>query len=143
MSSPGAPTTVRLRSPSPTPQQTAEARAAFLASLNSTGSTISTALQTRVQDIHSNTAAITDQEKQIKTATEALGKESKKYDKVIEDGAKKLKELGDVQNWAEMLERDLLMLEETMSIVDEEEEQRRDDIGADSNGKRKNSNNWF
>ena len=96
-----------------------------------------------MQDIHSNTAAITDQEKQIKTATEALGKESKKYDKVIEDGAKKLKELGDVQNWAEMLERDLLMLEETMSIVDEEEEQRRDDIGADSNGKRKNSNNWF
>ena len=143
MSSPGAPTTVQLQSSCPTPQQTAEARAAFLASLNSTGSTVSAALQTRAQDIHSNTAAITDQEKQVKIATEALGKESKKYEKVVEDGAKKLKELGDVQNWAEMLERDLLMLEETMSIVDEEEEQRRDDIGADSNGKHKGSSNWF
>ena len=131
-----------MQSPSPTPQQTAEARAAFLASLNSTGSTVSAALQTRAQDIHNNAAVISAQEKQVKTATEALAKESQKYEKVTEDGAKKLKELGDVQNWAEMLERDLLVLEETMDIADEEKDQRRDGIGADSNGK-KGGNSWF
>jgi len=31
-----------------------------------------------------------------------------------------LKEIGDVGNWAEMLDRDLAVLEETMRIVDEE-----------------------
>lgn len=142
MSSSGAPTALPAQSTSPTPQQTAEARAAFLASLNSTGSTVSAALQTRVQDIHNNAAVISSQEKQVKTETEALGKESKKYEKVTEDGARKLKELGDVQNWAEMLERDLLVLEETMDIADEEEDQRRDGIGADSNGK-KRGKSWF
>ena len=143
MSSPSTSTTLPVQSPSPTPQQTAEARTAFLASLNSTGSTVSAALQTRVQDIHSNAAVLAGQEKQVKTETEALGKEGEKYEKVAEDGAKKLKELGDVQNWAEMLERDLLMLEETMSIADEEEDQRRDDIGADGAGKAKRGKGWF
>ena len=128
---------------SPTPQQTAEARAAFLASLNSTGSSVSAALQTRVQDIHNNAAAILDQEKQLRAETDALGKESKKYEKATEDAAKKLKELGDVQNWAEMLEKDLLVLEETMSIAEEEEDQRRDGIGADSAGRKKRGNSWY
>ena len=143
MSSPGGPTAIPAQSSSPTPQQTAEAKAAFLASLNSTGSTVSAALQTRAQDIHSNAAAITNQEAQVKSESEKLEKETKKHEKVLEDGAKKLKEVGDVQNWAEMLERDLLMLEETMDIADEEEDQRRDHIGADSNGKRKRGNSWF
>ena len=37
------------------------------------------------------------------------------------DAAGKLKELGDIQNWAEVLERDLLVLEETMRIGEGEE----------------------
>lgn len=143
MSSPGVPRAPSARSTSPNLQQTAEARAAFLASLNSTGSSVSAALQTRAQDIHSNAAAISDQEEQIRHKTNALEKESKKYEKVSEDGAKKLKELGDVQNWAEMLEKDLLVLEETMRIADEEEDQRRDGIGADGAGGKKRGKNWY
>ena len=37
------------------------------------------------------------------------------------DAAGKLKELGDIQNWAEVLERDLLVLEETMRMGEGEE----------------------
>lgn len=143
MSSPSAPTVSFTQPVSPTPQQTAEARAAFLASLNSTGSSVSSALQTRAQDIHHNAIAISEQEKEVKNETDALGKESKKYDKVVEDGAKKLKELGDVQNWAEMLEKDLLVLEETMRIADEEEDQRRDGVGVDGAGGNKRGNSWY
>ena len=42
--------------------------------------------------------------------------EAKKHQKVADDAAEKLKELGDIQNWAEVLERDLLVLEETMKM---------------------------
>jgi len=31
----------------------------------------------------------------------------------------KLKEIGDIQNWAEMIERDFLVVEETLRLVDE------------------------
>ena len=33
----------------------------------------------------------------------------------------KLKEIGDIQNWAEMIEQELGVIEETLRIVDEEE----------------------
>ena len=42
--------------------------------------------------------------------------EAKKHQKAADDAAEKLKELGDIQNWAEVLERDLLVLEETMKM---------------------------
>ena len=143
MSSPSTATAPTVQSPSPTPQQTAEARAAFLGTLDSPGSSISASLQTRAHDIHNNVAAIEEQEKQVKAETDRLEKENKKHERVAVDAAKKLKELGDVQNWAEMLERDLLMLEETMDIADQEEDQRRDNIGADGDGKVKRGNSWF
>ena len=42
-----------------------------------------------------------------------------------------LKEIGDVQNWAEVIERDLLVLEETVRMV---EEGGRDGHGEGSGG---------
>ena len=104
---------------SPTPQQTAEARAAFTASLLSAGtSTVQSDLQTRATDLHANTAAIDRQEQELLKQTKNLGKESDKWQKVVDDGARGVKETGDVQNWAEMLERDLCVLEDTMAMVD-------------------------
>lgn len=35
-----------------------------------------------------------------------LGKEGDKLEKVVREGQRKVKELGNVQNWAEVLERD-------------------------------------
>ncbi|KAL8834574.1 MAG: hypothetical protein Q9170_003702 [Blastenia crenularia] len=118
--------------PTPTPQQTAEARAAFTASLLSAGtSTVQSDLQTRAADLHANTAAIDKQEQDLLKQTKNLSKESDKWQKVVDDGARGVKETGDVQNWAEMLERDLCVLEDTMAMVDE------DDRGAVPNGQQR------
>lgn len=48
------------------------------------------------------------------TSASSLRKETDKYNKAAEQARGKLKELGDIQNWAEVLERDLLVLEETV-----------------------------
>ena len=45
--------------------------------------------------------------------------ETGKQNKVADEAAGKLKELGDIQNWAEVLERDLLVLEETVRMGEE------------------------
>lgn len=50
-----------------------------------------------------------------------MKKETAKYNKAAEQARGKLKELGDIQNWAEVLERDLLVLEETVREGEERE----------------------
>ncbi|KAL8789483.1 MAG: hypothetical protein Q9213_001096 [Squamulea squamosa] len=106
--------------PAPSPQQVDEARTAFTASLLSAGtSTVQSDLQARASDIHANAAAIDKQEQELLKETMNLGRESKKWQKVVDDGAKGVKETGDVQNWAEMLERDLCVLEDTMAMAEE------------------------
>ncbi|KAL8883619.1 MAG: hypothetical protein Q9215_008129 [Flavoplaca cf. flavocitrina] len=104
----------------PTPQQVDEARTAFTASLLSTGtSTVQSDLQARAGDLHANAAAIDKQEQELLKETKNLGKESGKWQKLADDGARGVKETGDVQNWAEMLERDLCVLEDTMAMAEE------------------------
>jgi hypothetical protein len=71
-----------------------------------------------VQDLHANSKAIEKQEKDLAKATAALAKESAKWAKMADKTTKQLNEFGDVQNWAEVLERDLLVLEETVRLVD-------------------------
>ncbi|KAI4150700.1 MAG: hypothetical protein L6R39_002188 [Caloplaca ligustica] len=124
--------------PSPTPQQTAEARAAFTASLLSAGtSTVESDLKTRAADLHANTAAIDKQEQALLKETKNLGKESDKWQKLVDGGARGVKETGDVQNWAEMLERDLCVLEDTMAMVEEEERNAHKGVdGGLANGRR-------
>ena len=100
----------------PDPQRTAEARAAFTAHLTSIGNSHVSALETRVSDIRFNSSAISKQEDEINKQTKKLSDESNKHQKVADDAGKKLKELGDIQNWAEVLERDLFVLEETMRL---------------------------
>jgi uncharacterized protein GlcG (DUF336 family) len=109
---------------SPTPsaedsaRRTAEARAAVTASLLSVGSTLDAEMRTRTADLHSNSAAISKQEKELAKATASLARDTKEWEKLLQGGTKKVKEVGDIQNWAEMLERDLLVLEETARLVD-------------------------
>jgi uncharacterized protein (DUF885 family) len=103
-----------------TAQQQHEARAAVLASLSSIGTSIDADLRTRTADLHANSAAIAKQEKELTKQTAALRKETGKWQKLGDTSTKKLNEIGDVQNWAEILERDLLVLEETVRLVDEQ-----------------------
>lgn len=104
----------------PSPQQIDEARTAFTASLLSAGtSTVQSDLQARAGDLHANAAAIDKQEQELLKETKNLGNESDKWQKLVDDGARGVKETGDVQNWAEMLERDLCVLEDTMAMTEE------------------------
>ena len=96
----------------------AEARAAVLASLDSAGSGYDAQYQRRAADLHSNSAAIAKQEAQVKKQTAALAKESAKWQKELDKTTKGLNEFGDLQNWAEMMERDFLVLEETLRLAE-------------------------
>ncbi|KAF2428698.1 hypothetical protein EJ08DRAFT_315980 [Tothia fuscella] len=99
-------------------RRTAEARDAVTATLSSVGSSYDADLQRRVADLHANSKSIEQQEKELKKHTAALAKETVKWEKLVDSSTKKLKEFGDVQNWAEVMERDLLVLEETMRLVE-------------------------
>ncbi|KAA8618500.1 GCN5L1 domain-containing protein [Pyrenophora tritici-repentis] len=105
--------------PSPPPsseeaaRRQAEARAAVTASLTSVGVSVDNEMRTRTADLHANSAAISKQEKDLAKQTAALAKQTAEWDKLLQGGTKKLNEVGDMQNWAEMIERDLLVLEET------------------------------
>ncbi|KAL8811343.1 MAG: hypothetical protein Q9200_001870 [Gallowayella weberi] len=111
---------IQPNSTAPTPQQVDEARTAFTASLLSAGtSTVQSDLQARAGDLHANAAAIDKQEQELLKETMNLGKESDKWQKLVDDGVRGVKETGDVQNWAEMLERDLCVLEDTMAMAEE------------------------
>jgi uncharacterized protein (DUF885 family) len=117
-----------------TAQQQAEARAAILASLSSIGTSIDADLRTRTADLHANSKAIAKQEKELLKQTAALSKQSDQWQKLGDASTKKLNEVGDVQNWAEMLERDLLVLEETIRLVDEDEDEDEDAAGRAAGG---------
>ncbi|KAG0646123.1 hypothetical protein D0Z07_8142 [Hyphodiscus hymeniophilus] len=100
-----------------TARQIAEARSALEASMNNIGSSLDHTLKSRAQNLHANSAALEKQQKELTKETEKMRKETDKLKKVADEGARRVKELGNVQNWAEMIERDFLLLGETMRLV--------------------------
>lgn len=115
------PTQMQANHPTPdadSARRTAEARAAVTASLSAIGSSVDSEMRQRAGDLHANSEAITKQEKELAKQTAALAKQSAQWQKLADSSTKKLNEIGDIQNWAEMLERDLLVLEETVRLVD-------------------------
>ncbi|KAI1934100.1 hypothetical protein LOZ58_002468 [Ophidiomyces ophidiicola] len=111
-------TTVR---PSNSPDATSEARAAFLASLKSVGSNLDSDLRSRATNLHENAAILQKQEDELKRTTKQLFKQGNELEKLSDQGHQGLKEVGDLQNWAEMMERDLLVVEETLRLAEEED----------------------
>ncbi|RAO69541.1 uncharacterized protein BHQ10_005553 [Talaromyces amestolkiae] len=113
-----------LSSPANQPQdpeavrRTLEARTAFTASLHSVGETVSADLRARATDLHDNAAAIQKQEQELARHTAELSRQNDQWDKVVDGARQGLKEIGDVQNWAEMIERDLLVVEEVLRQVE-------------------------
>jgi hypothetical protein len=99
-------------------RRTAEARDAVTASLSSVGSTYDADLQRRAADLHSNTKAIEKQEKELINQTAALAKQTAQLQKLADTSTNGLKGIGDVQNWAEVIERDLLVIEETLRLAE-------------------------
>lgn len=122
--------------------QIAQARTALVASI---GNALDTELQTRASLLHANQAAIEKQERDVERALRDLRKEDDKLMKVLNEGSRKVKELGDVQNWAERLERDFLVLEETMRLVDRGQGRRGSGSGSESgswSGSESGSGSW-
>ncbi len=120
-------------------QRTAEARTAFTASLSSIGSSMDADLRSRAAILHANSAALAKQEADLAKETAALAKQTAQWQKMADNSQEKLKEIGDVQNWAEMIERDLLVVEETLKMVEE------DDVSHTKHGDghaRSRANGW-
>lgn len=57
---------------------------------------------------------LSKQDADVLKQTKKLAQQARKQQGVAKGAAEKLKELGDIQNWAEVLERDLLVLEEAV-----------------------------
>lgn len=108
--------------------------------LHGLGSTVDVELRDRIATIHANATALDSQSKQMRGKSGQLAKTTKTWGAMADSARGKLKvrfrlhppkaktaanpqaarqEIGDVQNWAELLEHDLLLIEETLRIVDE------------------------
>lgn len=96
----------------------AEARAAVIASLESAGSNYDSRMQRRAADLHTNAAAIAKQEAQVKKNAAMMAKENANLQRELDKTMKSLRPFGDLQNFAETMERDLMVLEETMRLVE-------------------------
>ncbi|KAK2875353.1 hypothetical protein FQN49_001671 [Arthroderma sp. PD_2] len=101
--------------------ETAEARAAFTASLTSVGTNLDADLRTRASTLHDNATVIEKQQEDLKRTTQEVSKQSKELEKLLDQGQTGLKEVGDLQNFAEVMERDMLVLEETLRLAEEED----------------------
>ncbi|KAI5462179.1 hypothetical protein BGZ63DRAFT_383179 [Mariannaea sp. PMI_226] len=97
-----------------TQRHVAQARAAVVATMENM---MDSELQWRASTLHSNAAALGKQAKDVRRATEGLRRESDKLAREADVAARRIKELGNVQNWAEVLERDFLVLEDTVRLA--------------------------
>ncbi|RDL40165.1 uncharacterized protein BP5553_00144 [Venustampulla echinocandica] len=125
-------------SPSPeSARQIAEARAVLEASMSNIGASLDTSLRSRATTLHANSAQLEKQQKDVVKETAKLRKETDKLKKAADEGARKVKELGNVQNWAEMLERDFLVLEETLRLAEQgsDSDSWESDSGSEGSGR--------
>lgn len=120
--------------PPPTPQHTTEARTALVASLSNL---LDAEVAPRAAALHAGSAALERQERELRRATGALAAETARLGHEAEVAGRGVKMLGDVQNWAEVLEREFLVLEETVRILGEgssSEESGGESEGEDGGG---------
>ncbi|KAJ5383974.1 GCN5-like 1 [Penicillium concentricum] len=122
-------------------QRQKEALAAFTATLHSVGTNLEAPLRDRAANIQSNAAALERQEAELAENTQRLARQNQQWVGLADETREGLKEIGDVQNWAEMIERDLLALEDMMDNVEKGGEHGSED-GSDTelNGGVENGN---
>ncbi|KAJ5796065.1 transcriptional regulator family: GCN5-like 1 [Penicillium psychrosexuale] len=99
-------------------QQQKEALAAFTATLHSVGTNLEAPLRDRAANIQSNAVVLERQEAELAENTQRLARQNQQWVGFADETRDGLKEIGDVQNWAEMIERDLLALEDMMDVVE-------------------------
>lgn len=106
-------------------QRTAEAKAAFTASLSAVGSSLDADLQSRARNIHANSKVLNKQEQGVDKEIKKLSKQGDQMQKVVDKARSDLKEFDSLQNFetdlGADLERDLMLIEETLRIVEEDD----------------------
>lgn len=117
-------------------QQQKEALAAFTATLHSVGTNLEAPLRDRASTIQSNAAALQKQETELAENTARLARQNAQWTGLADETREGLKEIGDVQNWAELIERDLLIMEEMMDGVEAKERATEQERGVEENGNR-------
>ncbi|CAI7667425.1 unnamed protein product [Penicillium palitans] len=115
-------------------QQQKEALAAFTATLHSVGTNLEAPLRDRAANIQSNAAALERQEAELADNTQRLARQNQQWVGFADETREGLKEIGDVQNWAEMIERDLLALEDMMDVVENGRGEHGSEDGDDRRG---------
>ena len=86
----------------------------------SMGNLLDSELQSRASNLHANASALQKQERDVVRATENLQRERQKLAREADVATRTVKELGNVQNWAEVLERGFLVLEETVRLANQD-----------------------
>lgn len=99
-----------------------EARQSLTHEIRNLGTAVDMELRDRIVTIHGNAVALDNQSKALGNKTNQLVKTTKQWSGMADGARGKLKEIGDIQNWAEVIEHDLLLIEETLRIVHEEED---------------------
>ncbi|KAJ8097060.1 hypothetical protein POJ06DRAFT_262424 [Lipomyces tetrasporus] len=100
------------------PRLPADIRKQFYRDLQSLTHYVDRDLRQRITSVHANAKHISAQSKHIRGQTMALVKETRKWEETANKASEILKEAGDVQNWAEILEVELSALEESLRIVE-------------------------
>jgi hypothetical protein len=106
--------------PPASPQRTAHARDAFLASLNSVGAGIDAELLTRAKDTHSNSKALAKQVDIVRSDTKALSKDVDSLQKLLDRTKHEVSSQDDLTALLASVDSDFAMLED---IVKDAEEQ--------------------
>jgi hypothetical protein len=106
------------------------------------GSSLDHTLQSRAQNLHGNAAQLERQHARLEQETAGLRRETEKLRKVADEGARRVKELGNVQNWAEVLERDFLVLGELVRLVRKGDRERGWDGGEEGWETSSGSGSW-
>jgi GCN5-like protein 1 (GCN5L1) len=87
-------------------------------SLNRVGSSLDADMRDRMTTIHSNNTQLAAQQVLVAKETAKLAKQNAQWQKMADKSAGQLKEIGDIQNWAEMIENDFLIVEETLRLAE-------------------------
>jgi len=78
-------------------------------------------LTERTDAITSASQSISAQKRILVQDTQKLSRHAQELEKTLNQSVDQLKEIGDLQNWAEVVFRDISVIEETLRMVEEEE----------------------
>lgn len=91
-----------------------------------------TPLTERTEAIVSASQSIAAQKRILIQDTQKLSQQAQELEKTMNQSVDQLKELGDLQNWAEVVFRDISVIEETLRMVDEQEANGQGDDNPDA-----------